>query len=168
MECVYKGNVSVLGNNVDTDQIYPGRYLALVDPEEIKSHCLEDYETLHRQFKKGDIIAAGSNFGCGSSREHAVIAIMHMGASMVIADSFARIFYRNALNLGLPLMVCRGISKKVKDGDVLEADIETGVIKNLTRGEEYAGECVGEYALEILKAGGIKPLMRKRMMAEKE
>lgn len=169
MESRYRGNAAVLGNNIDTDQIFPGRYLALVDPEEIKSHCLEDCDpTLQQRFKKGDIITAGSNFGCGSSREHAVIALMHLGASVIIADSFARIFYRNALNLGLPLIVCKGISKKVKEGDVLEADIETGVIKNLTRGEEYAGEQVGEYALEILKAGGIKPLMRKRTMAEKE
>lgn len=166
---VYKGNTAVLGNNIDTDQIFPGRYLALVDPEEIKSHCLEDCDpSLHQRFKKGDIIAAGRNFGCGSSREHAVIALMHMGASLVIADSFARIFYRNALNLGLPLVVCEEISDKVKDGDVLEVDIETGIIKNLTRKEEYAGEQIGEYALEILKAGGIKPLMRKRLMAEKE
>ena len=112
----------MLGNNVDTDQIYPGRYLALVDPEEIKSHCLEGCESLHQHFKKGDIVAAGSNFGCGSSREHAVIAIMHMGASMVIADSFARIFYRNALNLGLPVQVVGCIAAAWHQGRQTDQD----------------------------------------------
>lgn len=158
------GTALVLGNNIDTDQIYPGRYLAITDPSEIGSHCLEGVdEKIAKNFPKGGLIVAGSNFGCGSSREHAAIALLHMGAGAVIADSFARIFYRNAINLGLPLIVCSGISKKVRDGDLVELDMETGVIEDKTSGEVFRGEKIGDYAMSILAAGGIKPLFRKKM-----
>ena len=164
METILTGKAFVLGKNIDTDQIYPGRYLALVKPEEIKTHCLEGYDPeLNRRFEAGGILVAGSNFGCGSSREHAPIALIHMGVGAVIADSFARIFYRNSLNLGLPLLVCNGISGEVKEGDVLRVDIESGEVKNETQGKTHQCERIGDYALNILKAGGIKPLMRKRV-----
>lgn len=156
----------VLGNNIDTDQIFPGRYLTIVKPEEIAKHCLEDADkTIAPRFKKGDIVVAGSNFGCGSSREHAAIALSHLGASVVIADSFARIFYRNAINLALPLLVCKGIAKVTQEGDELEVDLTAGTVKNLRTGETLQGEKITDYAMNILNAGGIKPLFRERARA---
>ena len=117
MKTEITGNIIVVGNNIDTDQIYPGRFLAITDPKEIGSHCLCGVdENIATNFPQGGIVVAGTNFGCGSSREHAPIALLNMGASAVIADSFARIFFRNSINLGLPLIVCKGISKEVKDG----------------------------------------------------
>lgn len=161
------GKALVLGKNIDTDQIYPGRYLAITDPKEIGSHCLQGVsEMIAANFPQNGIVVAGTNFGCGSSREHAAIALLNMGAGAVIADSFARIFFRNAINLGLPLIVCKGISQKVKNGDVLWVNIETGEIKNVNTEEVFQGEKIGEYAMSILKAGGIKPLFRQRMGIE--
>ncbi|NLJ91001.1 MAG: 3-isopropylmalate dehydratase small subunit [Clostridiales bacterium] len=163
MERVLRGKVIVLGDNIDTDQIYPGRYLELVDPKEIGSHCLAGVdENIAPNFVKGDMIVAGSNFGCGSSREHAPISLINMGASVVIADSFARIFYRNSINLGLPLIVCKGISRALKDGDEIEVDIEEGTITLIKTAKLFQGEKIGEYAMNILEAGGIKPLFRER------
>ena len=163
MERVLRGKVIVLGDNIDTDQIYPGRYLELVDPKEIGSHCLAGVdENIAPNFVKGDMIVAGSNFGCGSSREHAPISLINMGASVVIADSFARIFYRNSINLGLPLIVCKGISRELKDGDEIEVDIEEGTITLIKTAKLFQGEKIGEYAMNILEAGGIKPLFRER------
>ena len=110
METKITGKILVLDNNIDTDQIYPGRYLELTDPEAIGSHCLEGVDpAIAGSFPRGGIVAAGTNFGCGSSREHAPIALLHMGAAAVLADSFARIFFRNAINLGLPLVICTPI-----------------------------------------------------------
>lgn len=163
MERVLRGKVIVLGDNIDIDQIYPGRYLELVDPKEIGSHCLAGVdENIAPNFVKGDMIVAGSNFGCGSSREHAPISLINMGASVVIADSFARIFYRNSINLGLPLIVCKGISRELKDGDEIEVDIEEGTITLIKTAKLFQGEKIGEYAMNILEAGGIKPLFRER------
>lgn len=158
-----KSKAFVVGNNIDTDQIYPGRYLTIVDPQEIASHCLEGAdETIAKRFEKGNIIVGGSNFGCGSSREHAAIALVHMGASVVIADSFARIFYRNAINLALPLLVCKGASQMIKDGDEVEVDLLSGIVKNVRTGETLQGEKISDYAMKILNAGGIKPMFRER------
>lgn len=163
METVLKGKVIVLGNNIDTDQIYPGRFLELVDPKEIGTHCLAGVdENIAPNFKQGDIVVAGSNFGCGSSREHAPISLLNMGASCVLADSFARIFFRNSINLGLPLIVCRGIAEELEDGDEIEVDIEEGTIKILNKDKILKGEKIGDYAMSILQAGGIKPLFRNR------
>lgn len=157
-----KGTTVVLGNNIDTDQIYPGRYLELVDPAEIGRHCLEGVDpSIARTFHTGDIIVAGTNFGCGSSREHAPIALASMGASLVLAESFARIFFRNAINLGLPLIICKGIRDKIASGDEIEVDIREGRILNLTTGETLQGERMGDMALRILSAGGIKNIMRE-------
>lgn len=164
----FTGQALVLGKNIDTDQIYPGRYLAITNPEEIGSHCLEGVdEKIAGNFPKGGIIVAGTNFGCGSSREHAAIALINMGAGAVVAESFARIFYRNAINLGLPLLVCKGIGGKVESGQNLEINMTTGELKNLDTGERHQCERIGEYAMSILEAGGIKPLFVKRMKEER-
>jgi len=153
----------VVGNNIDTDQIFPGRYLTAVDPAEIAKHCLEDADpTIAPRFQKGEIIVAGTNFGCGSSREHAAIALVSMGVSVVIADSFARIFFRNATNLALPLLVCKGIAKITEEGDELAVDLQAGTVKNLRTGEVLQGERISDYAMNILNAGGIKPLFREK------
>ncbi len=163
MKTKLKGKVIVLGNNIDTDQIYPGRFLELVDPREIGTHCLAGVdESIAPNFKNGDIIAAGTNFGCGSSREHAPISLINMGASCVLADSFARIFFRNSINLGLPLIVCKNISKELKNGDEIEVDIEEGTVTILSSNKIISGDKIGGYAMEILEAGGIKPLFREK------
>jgi 3-isopropylmalate dehydratase small subunit len=162
METVIRNAVLTLGDNIDTDQIYPGRYLSLVDPKEIGSHSLEGVRpNIAAYFPRGGIVVAGRNFGCGSSREHAPIALMNMGASLVLAESFARIFFRNAINLGLPLMVCKGLAERVKDCDIVTADITGGTV-TLADGAVLPCEAVSSHAMSILEAGGIKPLMRKR------
>ena len=163
METVITGTALVVGNNIDTDIIYPGRFLELTDPGEIGSHCLAGLsEDIAPNFPKGGIVVAGTNFGCGSSREHAPIALIHMGAGAVLADSFARIFFRNAINLGLPVIVCKGIAAHVKDGQTLRLDMTAGTVTIAETGEVLHAEALGEKAKEILSAGGIKPLMRAR------
>jgi len=153
----------VFGKNIDTDQIYPGRYLELVKPEDIAQHCLEGADpTFVENMSPGDIVVAGTNFGCGSSREHAAITLATAGVSVVLAESFARIFFRNSINLALPLMVCPGISEKVKDGDMLEVNLEDGKVLNKTTGVVIQGEKISEYAMNILENGGIKPLFKKK------
>lgn len=157
------GKVLVVGNNIDTDIIYPGRFLELTDPKEIGSHCLAGIsEDIGPNFPQGGIVVAGTNFGCGSSREHAPIALINMGASAVLADSFARIFFRNGINLGLPLIVCKGIAKHVQDGQTIHLDIEAGTVTIEETGEVLQAEALGDKAMEILSAGGIKPMMRAR------
>ena len=164
MKTEITGKIIVVGDNIDTDQIYPGRFLALTDPAEIGSHCLCGVdESIAASFPKGGIVVAGRNFGCGSSREHAPIALLNMGASAVIADSFARIFFRNSINLGLPLIICKGIGSLVENGQTLTLDIEKGTVTVAETGAVYACERLGEQAMKILEAGGIKPLMRARM-----
>ena len=163
METVITGTALVVGNNIDTDIIYPGRFLELTDPGEIGSHCLAGLsEDIAPNFPKGGIVVAGTNFGCGSSREHAPIALIHMGAGAVLADSFARIFFRNAINLGLPVIVCKGIAAHVKDGQTLRLDMTAGTVTIAETGEVLPAEALGEKAMEILSAGGIKTLMRAR------
>lgn len=157
------GEALVIGDNIDTDLIYPGRFLELTEPEEIGSHCLAGIdEGIAAAFPKGGIVVAGANFGCGSSREHAVIALLHMGAAAVIADSFARIFFRNGINLGLPLIVCKGAGQRIKSGQRLRLDLAAGTVRVEETGEVLKADALGEKAMEILAAGGIKPLMRSR------
>jgi 3-isopropylmalate/(R)-2-methylmalate dehydratase small subunit len=164
MQTTLKGKVLVLENNIDTDQIYPGRFLDCVDHREIGSHCFAGIsETIAPNFPKGGIVVAGTNFGCGSSREHAPIALINMGVSVILADSFARIFFRNAINLGLPLIVCKGLNKKLRDGDEVEVDIVSGAVKIIGTGEALQGEKLGAYAMQILEAGGIKSMFREKM-----
>lgn len=163
MENKVTGKIIVVGDNIDTDQIYPGRYLDIVDPKEIGSHCLCGVdESIAANFPQGGMVVAGRNFGCGSSREHAPIALLNMGAKAVLADSFARIFFRNAINLGLLPIICKGIREKVKDGMTLTLDLEKYQVTVQETGETYPCEKLGDQALKILEAGGIKPLMRQR------
>ena len=163
METKVTGKIIVVGDNIDTDQIYPGRYLDIVDPKEIGSHCLCGVdESIAANFPQGGMVVAGRNFGCGSSREHAPIALLNMGAKAVLADSFARIFFRNAINLGLLPIICKGIREKVKDGMNLTLDLEKYQVTVQETGETYPCEKLGDQALKILEAGGIKPLMRQR------
>ena len=163
MDKVITGKIVVVGDNIDTDQIYPGCYLALTDPKEIGSHCLSGVdENIARNFPQGGIVVAGRNFGCGSSREHAPIALLGAGARAVIADSFARIFFRNAVNLGLVPVICKGISRKVQSGQTLTLDLANGTVTVAETGDVYPCEQLGDQAMMILDAGGIKPLMRKR------
>ena len=158
------GKIIVVGDNIDTDQIYPGRFLAITDPKEIGSHCLCGVdEGIAAAFPKGGIVVAGRNFGCGSSREHAPIALLNMGASAVLADSFARIFFRNAVNLGLVPVICKGIAQRVQPGQTLSIDLEAGTVAIQETGEVLPCEKLGEQAMMILDAGGIKPMMRKRL-----
>lgn len=160
---IVSGKVVVVGNNIDTDQIYPGRYLELTDPAEIGRHCLCGVdETIAESFPHGGIVVAGTNFGCGSSREHAPISLINMGAAAVLADSFARIFFRNAINLGLPVIICKGISKHVETGDSLILDLDKGTVTVEKSGQILLIEKPGDQAEKILAAGGIKPLMRER------
>lgn len=163
MKTLLRGPVLTVGNNIDTDIIYPGRFLELTDPKEIGSHCLAGIsEDIGPNFPQGGIVVAGTNFGCGFSREHAPIALINMGASAVLADSFARIFFRNGINLGLPLVVCKGIAQHVKDGQTVTLDMEKGTVTIEETGEVLQAEALGDKAMEILSAGGIKPMMRKR------
>ena len=135
------GTVFKYGDNVDTDVIIPARYLNTSDPKELASHCMEDIDLdFAKTVQQGDIIVANKNFGCGSSREHAPIAIKESGVSCVIASTFARIFYRNAINIGLPILECDEAVKGIDAGDKLEVNFDTGVIKNLTKNQEYQGQ----------------------------
>lgn len=162
MQTEFTGNAFVFGKNIDTDQIYPGRYLDLTDAPDVAKHAMEGASDpdFARDFTPGDIIVAGSNFGCGSSREHAVITLKAAGVSAVIADSFARIFYRNGINLGVPLLVSPGIAAKVARGDSLHVNLATAEVRNLTNGDVYPLEPVTEYARNILESGGIKPMLK--------
>lgn len=163
MKTEFCGKVLVVGNNIDTDIIYPGRFLELTDPKEIGSHCLAGIaEDIGPNFPQGGIVVAGTNFGCGSSREHAPIALINMGASAVLADSFARIFFRNGINLGLPLVVCKGIAKHVQDGQTVRLNILEGTVTIEETGEVLQAEALGDKAMEILSAGGIKPMMKDK------
>ena len=151
------------GANVDTDVIIPARHLNDPSPAALASHCMEDIDpNFASTVEAGDIVVAGPNFGCGSSREHAVIALQNMGASAVLADSFARIFYRNAVNLGLVPVICKGLNQHVQSGQTLTVDLEKGTVTVEESGESYACEPLGDQAWKILEAGGLKPLMRAR------
>ena len=151
-----KGIVFKYGDNVDTDVIIPARYLNSSDPEELATHCMEDIDKdFIRKVKKGDIIVADKNFGCGSSREHAPIAIKAAGVSCVIAETFARIFYRNAINIGLPIIECPEASKGIAAGDEVEVNFDTGVITNITKGTSFQGQAFPEFMQRIIAAEGL-------------
>lgn len=161
MQSQFTGKAFVYGKNIDTDQIYPGRHLDLTDAEDVAKHAMEGADPKFvEEFKPGDVIVAGTNFGCGSSREHAATTLKAAGVSAVVAESFARIFYRNGINLGLPLLVAPGIAGKVARGDVLEVNLLNSTLVNKTTNTVCAIEPVTDYAREILEAGGIKPLLK--------
>lgn len=152
----YTGNVIKYGDNVDTDVIIPARYLNTSDHKELASHCMEDLDkTFVNRVQAGDIITAGQNFGCGSSREHAPIAIKASGVSLVIAKSFARIFYRNSINIGLAIVECPEAVDSISEGDKVEADLDNGIIRNLTTGAEFKTEPFPEFVQKIIENGGL-------------
>ena len=163
MQKVLKGKAFVYGANIDTDQIYPGRFLDLTEPDQIGKHALEGADpNFVKEVQPGDLIVASTNFGCGSSREHAAITLKSAGVGAILADSFGRIFYRNVINLGVPLIVCPGISKIVKRGDVLTVDMTTGKVVNETTGASAEAQPLSEYVMNILESGGIKPMIKKQ------
>jgi len=151
-----EGRVFKYGDNVDTDVIIPARYLNSSDPAELATHCMEDIDKdfIH-QVQKGDIIVANKNFGCGSSREHAPIAIKAAGVSCVIAETFARIFYRNAINIGLPIIECAAAAQAIEAGDQVEIDFDSGMIYDRTKGTEYKGQAFLEFMQKIIRAEGL-------------
>lgn len=150
------GTVFKFGDNIDTDVIIPARYLNSSDPAELATHCMEDIDKdFIKKVKAGDIIVAEKNFGCGSSREHAPIAIKAAGVSCVIAETFARIFYRNAINIGLPIIECAEASKDIDEGDVVDIDFDSGIIYNKTKNKEYKGQAFPEFMQKLIAAGGL-------------
>ena len=150
------GRVFKYGDNVDTDVIIPARYLNATKGEELAKHCMEDIDKdFVNKVQKGDIIVANKNFGCGSSREHAPLAIKCAGVSCVIAETFARIFYRNAINIGLPIIECPEAAKDIEDGDEVEIDFDSGMIYDRTKGTEYKGQAFPEFMQKIIKAEGL-------------
>ncbi|WP_124097990.1 3-isopropylmalate dehydratase small subunit [Ruminococcus sp. Marseille-P6503] len=150
------GRVHKYGDNVDTDVIIPARYLNTTDHKELAAHCMEDIDTeFVNKVNEGDIMVAEANFGCGSSREHAPIAIKASGISCVIAKTFARIFYRNAINIGLPIIECPEAAEKINDGDEVEIDFESGVITNRTKNETYQGQAFPDFLINIINSNGL-------------
>ena len=151
-----KGKVIKYGNNIDTDVIIPARYLNTTDHKELAQHCMEDIDKeFVNKVKEGDIMVGGANFGCGSSREHAPIAIKASGISCVIAKDFARIFYRNSINIGLPILECAEASDDIEDGNEVSVDFNSGVITNITKNKTYQAVAFPEFMQEIINAGGL-------------
>ncbi|MDP4119033.1 MAG: 3-isopropylmalate dehydratase small subunit [Bacillota bacterium] len=156
------GIVHKYGDNIDTDVIIPARHLNTANHKELAAHCMEDIDAdFVSKVKEGDIMVGGSNFGCGSSREHAPIAIKESGISVVIAKTFARIFFRNAINIGLAIMECPEASEKILDGDEISVDFDTGLITNITRKESYRAQPFPDFIKEIIAAGGLLNSIKK-------
>lgn len=161
---IIKGRVWRFGDDIDTDAIIPARYLTTSDPKELAKHVMEDADKdFPSKVKEGDIIVAGKNFGCGSSREHAPIAIKAAGIKAVIAKSFARIFYRNSFNIGLPIFESEEASERIKEGDIVEIDADKGVIKNITRQESYSSKAIPPFMQELIASGGLIEWTKKRI-----
>ena len=161
---ILKGKTWKFGNNIDTDAIIPARYLNTSDPDELAKHIMEDADKdFPSKVSAGDLIVAEANFGCGSSREHAPIAIKAAGIQGVVAKSFARIFYRNAFNIGLPIFESAEAVDKISEGDEIEVDADNGIIKNITKGEEYSAKPIPEFMQELISAGGLVEWTKKRM-----
>ena len=158
----FQGTVLKYGDNVDTDVIIPARYLNTIDKKELASHCMEDIDKeFVSKVKAGDIMVAGYNFGCGSSREHAPIAIKESGISLVIAKSFARIFYRNSINIGLAILECSEAADAIEDGHEVEADLDAGVIYDRTTGKEFSTQPFPEFIQKIITNGGLVESIRR-------
>jgi 3-isopropylmalate/(R)-2-methylmalate dehydratase small subunit len=158
-----RGAAHVVGDNVDTDVIIPGRYCNLTDPKDLAPHCLEDLDpALAKRIRPGDLLVGGENFGCGSSREVAPITLKAAGLAAVVAKSFARIFFRNAINIGLPIFECAAAAEEARPGDVLEIDGETGTIRNPTLGRDYRAEALPPEVRAIVEAGGLIEYVRRR------
>ena len=164
---MYQGKAFKYGDNVDTDVIIPARYLNAPSAEELAKHCMEDIDTgFVKEVSTGDIMVGGENFGCGSSREHAPIAIRASGISCVIAASFARIFYRNAINIGFPILECPEAAAKIKKGDTVTVDADTGVIKNVTTGESFQATPFPAFINRIIEHGGLLPYLVAKQNGE--
>ena len=162
-----KGFVHKYGDNVDTDVLIPARYLNIADKKELATHCMEDIDTnFVKVVKGGDVMVGGYNFGCGSSREHAPMVIKESGISCVIAKTFARIFYRNAINIGLAILECPEASEKIDSGDEVAIDFDTGVITNLTKGETYQANPFPDFIKKIIQAGGLMADIKNRQEAK--
>lgn len=158
-----KGPVFKYGDNIDTDVIIPARYLNTQSPAELAAHCMEDIDkTFVTRVKAGDIMVGGENFGCGSSREHAPVAIKAAGIDCVIAKSFARIFYRNAINIGLPILECEAAANGIDVGDEVEVNFDTGVITDVTKGESWQAAAFPPFIQNIIKAGGLLKSLKER------
>ena len=163
-----KGKTWKFGNDVDTDAIIPARYLNTSDPKELASHVMEDADKdFPKKVKAGDLIIAGKNFGCGSSREHAPLAIKTAGIQAVIAKSFARIFYRNSFDIGLPIFESEEASEKIKQGDEIEIDADKGIIKNLSKNETYKANTIPPFMQELISAGGLVEWTKKKLAVRK-
>ena len=160
---IIEGKAMKYGNDVNTDVMLPGKYLALTNPEELGKHAMEGIDSNFLQkVKELNIIVAGRNFGCGSSREHAPIALKYGGVRCVVANSFARIFYRNAINIGLPVFECVGISERIEEGDQLIIDLTAGVVQNLTRNERYSSMPMPEFILDLVNEGLVNYMLKRR------
>jgi len=160
----HSGHAFKYGDNVDTDVIIPARYLNTADPAELARHCMEDIDAdFVDRVQPGDIIIAEENFGCGSSREHAPVAIKVAGVSVVVAASFARIFYRNAINTGLPIVVCPAAAADARMGDRLKVDLAAGTVENLTQGKTYDAEAFPPFMQELIDRGGLLPYVRSQI-----
>jgi 3-isopropylmalate/(R)-2-methylmalate dehydratase small subunit len=164
MDEIIKGKAWKFGDDIDTDIILPGRYLVLTDEKELAKHAMEGLDNkFPEKVEKGDVIIAGKNFGCGSSREHAPIALKGAGISVVVAESFARIFYRNAINVGLPLLEARDISKNITEGDDLEVNLNKGLLKDIKTGKEFELIGLPDFMVEILEMGGLISYLKENM-----
>ena len=160
---ILRGVAFVFSDNINTDLILPARYLNTSDPTELAAHCMEDIDTSFvKNIRKGDIIVAGKNFGCGSSREHAPVAIKAAGVSIVVAKSFSRIFYRNCFNMGLPILECPQAVDSTISQDLLEIDLDTGIIRNQTKKREFQAKPIPPFMKEILQSGGLMKWVEKR------
>ena len=161
------GRAWVYGDNIDTDVIIPARYLTMTEPADLAKHCMEDIDkTFVKEVKKGDIVVGGANFGCGSSREHAPLAFIGSGVAAIVAASFARIFFRNSINVGLPILECPEIAGKVKKDDVLSVDPASGVIVNQTSGETFQAQPFPEFLAELIGEGGLVAYAKKQLQGK--
>ncbi|MCD6571897.1 MAG: 3-isopropylmalate dehydratase small subunit [Thermoplasmata archaeon] len=159
-----KGRVLKYGDDINTDVIFPGRYLALTEPEEIAAHAMEDLDPdFLKKLNKGDILVAGKNFGCGSSREQAAIALKYAGVGAIVAKSFARIFYRNAINQGIPVIECPEGVEAIEDGDEVEIDLDKGVIKDISKNKIFNFKPLPEFIQKILSKGGLLPFLKRSL-----
>lgn len=156
------GKAFKFGNNIDTDQIIPGKYLVIQDPKELAKHVMEGADPdFAKKMREGDIIVAGKNFGCGSSREHAPMALKQSGIKCVVAESFARIFYRNSINIGFPILELKEASNLIEEGDILEIDLNKGEIRNISRNEVYHANPIPKFIIDIIEAGGLLEYIKK-------
>jgi len=164
LNAVVRGRVWKFGDNINTDIIYSGKYLSITDPSQTAQHAFETtYPNFAKETKPGDIIVAGKYFGCGSSREQAAACLKYLGIGCIVAESFARIYYRNAINLGLPIVISPGITKRVEEGHILEVNPSKGSIKNISTGEEIDAIPLPDFILKILASGGLIPDLKKQL-----